>query len=553
MSTNTTLNLGMHSWAGNDFVQRQEFVDNFNIIDAEFDAATGHKHTGAPGDSPPVDVAGLAAAVITLIGTKAPLLSPALTGIPTVPTAAAGINTAQAASTAFVEAVRVILALAAATHQADYVRQPGYAIDTGTANHLLISLAPAPTSYADGMGIVAKVKVAGTGATDVNVNSLGIKPIFDSLGNAVTNFKANVTYSMKYESTSGNFIVQGKGGGGNALAGDVYTGKTATADSGPIVGTNLYKIGATIKDTNLSMPISATQQWALIDLIHATGIAVDTAGFVYVAYYNSGGITTVRKLNSAGVEQWANSDVSYAQAIAVDSEGFVYVAYNNPIGTTSVRKLTSAGVQVWALTTFNTVSGIAVDAAGFVYIVNSTGVRKLDSAGVQVWANSEVGNGKGIAVDTSGNVYVAYFNAAGGTTVRKLNSLGVQVWANLDTEYANGIAFDTAGNVYVAYSVGGGYTVAKLNNAGVRVWANADVGNAQSIAVDTFGNVYVTYYQEVGTISVRKFNSAGVQLWALTDVGEASGIAVDTAGFVYIAYYGMVRKLDGATYYTINA
>ena len=43
-------------------------------------------------------------AISTAIATKANLASPELTGTPTVPTAAAGINTTQAASTAFVQA-----------------------------------------------------------------------------------------------------------------------------------------------------------------------------------------------------------------------------------------------------------------------------------------------------------------------------------------------------------------------------------------------------------------------------------------------------------------
>jgi hypothetical protein len=44
--------------------------------------------------------------------TKAPLASPALTGTPTAPTASPGTNTTQLATTAFVEAARVILASA---------------------------------------------------------------------------------------------------------------------------------------------------------------------------------------------------------------------------------------------------------------------------------------------------------------------------------------------------------------------------------------------------------------------------------------------------------
>ena len=43
---------------------------------------------------------------------KAPLASPAFTGVPTMPTAAPGTNTTQGASTAFVEAARVILVAA---------------------------------------------------------------------------------------------------------------------------------------------------------------------------------------------------------------------------------------------------------------------------------------------------------------------------------------------------------------------------------------------------------------------------------------------------------
>lgn len=46
------------------------------------------------------------------LDSKAPLASPALTGAPTTPTASAGTNTTQLASTAFVEAARVILVAA---------------------------------------------------------------------------------------------------------------------------------------------------------------------------------------------------------------------------------------------------------------------------------------------------------------------------------------------------------------------------------------------------------------------------------------------------------
>jgi hypothetical protein len=49
--------------------------------------------------------------------------------------------------------------------------------------------------------------------------------------------KANGVYTFRYNSTTGNFILQGDGSGGTALAADILTGKTATVDSGDITGT----------------------------------------------------------------------------------------------------------------------------------------------------------------------------------------------------------------------------------------------------------------------------------------------------------------------------
>jgi len=114
-----------------------------------------------------------------------------------------------------------------------------YVVTTGSANTYIDTLNPAPTAYIDGMGIVVKINVASTGASTINVNSLGAKSIKDSLGNAITSggLKANTPYTLRYESVSGSFILQGKGGGGNLIASQLLSGITATGDTGAIVGT----------------------------------------------------------------------------------------------------------------------------------------------------------------------------------------------------------------------------------------------------------------------------------------------------------------------------
>lgn len=93
------------------------------------------------------------------------------------------------------------------------------------------------TSYYDGLKVTVKIGTTSTGASTLNINSLGSKTILDSNGNAITSggLKAGIPYTLVYNGT--NFIVLGKGGGGNATADKILSGYTATVDSGQITGT----------------------------------------------------------------------------------------------------------------------------------------------------------------------------------------------------------------------------------------------------------------------------------------------------------------------------
>ncbi|MFT5873855.1 MAG: hypothetical protein ACI8WT_002807 [Clostridium sp.] len=97
------------------------------------------------------------------------------------------------------------------SHLADYVKHVGYAVTTGVANVYVATLSPPPIDYVDGMGIVIKVNVTNTGDSTIDINGLGIISIKDNSGNVLTANKLNLNsqYTLRYESISGCFVIQG--------------------------------------------------------------------------------------------------------------------------------------------------------------------------------------------------------------------------------------------------------------------------------------------------------------------------------------------------------
>jgi hypothetical protein len=194
-----------------------------------------------------------------------------------------------------------------------------------------------------------------------------------------------------------------------------------------------------------------------------SGVAVDIAGTVYVA---DSGNHTIRKIASGGVVSTmagtagslgtADGNGSTARfnnptGVAVDSAGNVYVA---DYGNSAIRKVTPwnavttlagiAGVTGFTDGTgsnarFYNPTGVAVDGAGNVYVAD-TGysiIRKVSPTGVVTTIAGSHGltgtadglgsaarfnNPAGVGVDAAGNVYVADY---GNHTIRFINAYGL--------------------------------------------------------------------------------------------------------------------------------
>ena len=321
-----------------------------------------------------------------------------------------------------------------------------------------------------------------------------------------------------------------------------------------------------------------------IDGDFASGIAVDSRGNTYIAYYTtgtaSGQINTgetdivIYKLNTDGEIQWIIQQpifntilVDNVPSIGIDLKSNIYVAYSTN-GTVSgqtnigmydiaVLKLSKDGVIQWTTQqpTFNTTdqdenTNIAVDRKGNCYITYST-------------------NGSVSGQINSGSYDIVVF---------KLNTDGIFQWViqqptfnTPDLDFASTIAVDKDGNSYVSFTTQGTVTgqvktgikdivVFKINKEGVLQWVTqqptfntTQFNDVCSIAVQNNGNCYVAFASN-GTASgqintgnydiiVFKLNSDGIFQWIkqqptfnTSNFDYLPDISVDNAGNTYISY-----------------
>lgn len=120
-------------------------------------------------------------------------------------------------------------------HKVDCVHLP-YSIADGTNTYT--TLINGISSLAEGMSIKIKFTNANTGASTLNINGLGAKPIQKSNGNALSsgNIKAGQICHLVY--TGSVFQLLGEGGEyGTAQAQDVLEGKTIGTEEGLVTGT----------------------------------------------------------------------------------------------------------------------------------------------------------------------------------------------------------------------------------------------------------------------------------------------------------------------------
>ncbi len=296
-------------------------------------------------------------------------------------------------------------------------------------------------------------------------------------------------------------------------------------------------------------------------------VAIDAARNVYVADQQN---NTIRKISAtgavttlaglAGVSGSTDGTGSAARfnqptGVAIDSAGNIYVADKNNY---AIRKVTAAGVVTTfaglagsfgtndgtgTAARFASPNGVAIDNAGNVYVADTGAftIRKITASGVvTTLAGSPFGLG---AADGTGSA--ARFNAPTSVTV------------------------DSGGNVYVADY--GNFAIRKVTASGAVTTLAGSLGvqgsrdatgsaarfNAPiAVAVDATGNVFVIEYSDntvrlvspagvvktiAGTATIRGSDDG---TGATAQFADPTGVAVDSLGTIYIVDYSnsLIRR-----------
>ena len=180
-----------------------------------------------------------------------------------------------------------------------------YAVDTGAANAYLVALPTALAAYTDGAHVIMRPLATNTGASTVNVDSLGVKSIRTNTGVALSagDITVGVPASMRYSTATGFFHLD---------SGSIASATAAAASAAAAVVSAAAALASELAAAISEAAALVSENAAAASAILAAATISDTA---YAASWN--GVTTIAPSKNAVYDQFV---ITLAAAAALVSD-----------------------------------------------------------------------------------------------------------------------------------------------------------------------------------------------------------------------------------------
>lgn len=161
------------------------------------------------------------------------------------------------------------------TRKSNDLTSDSYPIVEATGTNAYIGASARIKAVGKGTRCTLFVGTASNGNCSLNLNNSGAVAIKDSNGNVVTNMKADIPYNLCHNGS--DFILQGKGGGGNLIPKYLLAGYYGEGDNGRVDGAMVNR-GAPTSNLNCGGVVNLQEGYYAGGQIIANSLASQTGG-----------------------------------------------------------------------------------------------------------------------------------------------------------------------------------------------------------------------------------------------------------------------------------